>query len=40
KNEPNYSIDADEIRQRSSIIVDEFDQIGPNHYVKQWTEAA
>ena len=40
KNEPNYSVDADEIRSRSSIIVDEFDQIGPNHSVKQWTEAA
>lgn len=40
KNEPNYSIDADEIRSRSSIIVDEFDQIGPNHFVKRWTEAA
>ena len=40
KNEPNYSIDADDIRSRSSIIVDEYAQIGPNHFVKQWTEAA
>ncbi|MBR9873617.1 ATP-binding cassette domain-containing protein [Vibrio sp. J1-1] len=40
ENEPNYSVDADEIRSRSSIIVDEFEQIGPNHFVKQWTEAA
>ena len=40
KSEPNYSIDADEIRSRSSIIIDEFDQIGPNHYVKQCTKAA
>ncbi|MBR9786924.1 MAG: ABC transporter ATP-binding protein [Vibrionaceae bacterium] len=40
KNEPNYSAGADEIRSRSSIIVDEFSQIGPNHFVKQWTEAA
>ncbi len=40
KNEPNYSVDADEIRRRSSIVVDDFDQIGPNHFVKHWTEAA
>ncbi|MCA2493586.1 ABC transporter ATP-binding protein, partial [Vibrio sp. 2175-1] len=40
KNEPNYSIDADEIRHRSSVVVDEYDQVGPNHFVKQWIEAA
>ncbi|EHZ2781706.1 ABC transporter ATP-binding protein [Vibrio parahaemolyticus] len=40
KNEPNYSIDADEIRHRNSVVVDEYDQVGPNHFVKQWIEAA
>lgn len=40
KNEPNYSIDADEIRHRSSVVVDEYDQVGPNHFVKQWIETA
>ncbi|CAH1540047.1 Oligopeptide transport ATP-binding protein OppF [Vibrio jasicida] len=40
ESEPNYSVNADEIRNRSSIVVEDFDQIGPNHFVKQWTKAA
>ncbi|CAE6933391.1 Belongs to the ABC transporter superfamily [Vibrio sp. B1FIG11] len=40
ESEPNYSVDADEIRSRSSVVVEDYDQIGPNHFVKQWTEAA
>ncbi|HAS8152388.1 ATP-binding cassette domain-containing protein [Vibrio vulnificus] len=40
KSEPDYSLDADVIRQQSSIVVDECEQIGPNHFVKQWTKAA
>lgn len=40
KSEPDYSLDADVIRQQSSIVVDECEQVGPNHFVKQWTKAA
>lgn len=40
KSEPNYSIDADAIRQQSSVVVDEYQQVGPNHFVKLWTKAA
>jgi peptide/nickel transport system ATP-binding protein len=40
ENEPDYSLDADEIRNRSSVVVEDYDQIGPNHFVKHWSEAA
>ncbi len=35
-SEPNYSLDADEIRERSSIWVEGHDQVGPNHFVKHF----
>ncbi|MGD8110384.1 ATP-binding cassette domain-containing protein [Vibrio sp. TRT 21S02] len=40
KSEPNYSIDADEIRATSAVVQSEHDQVGPNHFVKKWVEAA
>lgn len=40
ESEPNYSIDADEIRKRSSIIIEGCKQVGDNHFVKHWDEAA
>ena len=40
ENEPNYSIDADEIRKRSSIVIEGCKQVGDNHFVKHWDEAA
>ncbi|WP_299689910.1 ATP-binding cassette domain-containing protein [uncultured Vibrio sp.] len=36
KNEPNYSIDADRIREQSSEIQHEIKQVSDNHFVKQW----
>lgn len=35
QNEPNYSIDADAIRLKSSIVQDEYQEVSDNHYVKQ-----
>ncbi|MGR6838820.1 ATP-binding cassette domain-containing protein [Aliivibrio wodanis] len=40
ESEPNYSIDADEIRKRSSIVIEGCKQVGDNHFVKHWDEAA
>ncbi|EGA71504.1 oligopeptide transport ATP-binding protein OppF [Vibrio sinaloensis DSM 21326] len=40
KSEPNYSLDADQIRANSAIVQEEFKQVGPNHFVKQWVKAA
>ena len=40
KSEPNYSIDADKIRQASLAVQEGHYKVGPNHYVKQWVEAA
>lgn len=40
QNEPNYSLDADAIRQQSSIIQDEYQEISENHFVKQWDSVA
>ncbi|KOO14943.1 peptide ABC transporter ATPase [Vibrio xuii] len=40
KSEPNYSIDADQIREQSAIVQEGFDQVGPNHFVKHWVKAA
>ncbi|CAK1981857.1 Oligopeptide transport ATP-binding protein OppF [Vibrio crassostreae] len=36
KNEPNYSIDADRIREQSSEIQHKIKQVTDNHFVKQW----
>ncbi|MFM2643487.1 ATP-binding cassette domain-containing protein [Vibrio chagasii] len=40
KNEPNYSIDADRIREQSSEIQHNVKQIADNHFVKQWDNVA
>jgi len=40
KNEPNYSIDADRIREQSSEIQHEIKQVSDNHFVKQWDNVA
>ncbi|OQQ09820.1 dipeptide/oligopeptide/nickel ABC transporter ATP-binding protein [Vibrio splendidus] len=40
KNEPNYSIDADRIREQSSEIQHEIKQFADNHFVKQWDNVA
>ncbi|WP_394126739.1 ABC transporter ATP-binding protein [Vibrio hepatarius] len=40
KSEPNYSIDADQIREQSAIVQEGFDQVGPNHFVKHRVKAA
>ncbi|MFS1948676.1 ATP-binding cassette domain-containing protein [Vibrio lentus] len=36
KNEPNYSVNADLIREQSSEIQHEIKQVSDNHFVKQW----
>lgn len=40
KNEPNYSVNADRIREQSSKIQHEIKQVADNHYVKQWDNVA
>lgn len=40
KNEPNYSIDADRIREQSSEIQHKIKQVSDNHFVKQWDNVA
>ena len=40
KNEPNYSIDAERIREQSSEIQHNVKQVADNHYVKQWDDVA
>tara|TARA_B100001059_G_scaffold176188_1_gene176615 strand:+ start:184 stop:1101 length:918 start_codon:yes stop_codon:yes gene_type:complete len=40
KNEPNYSIDAERIREQSSEIQHNVKQVADNHYVKQWDNVA
>lgn len=40
KSEPNYSVDADQIRATSAVVQQGYDQIGPNHFVKHWIKAA
>ncbi|AXN33870.1 ABC transporter ATP-binding protein [Vibrio coralliilyticus] len=40
KSEPNYSVDADQIRAISAVVQQGYDQIGPNHFVKHWVKAA
>ncbi|WP_070968811.1 ATP-binding cassette domain-containing protein [Vibrio sonorensis] len=38
--EPNYSVDADKIRAASAVVQEHSEQVGPNHFVKKWVEAA
>ncbi|GLQ76216.1 ABC transporter ATP-binding protein [Vibrio sp. vnigr-6D03] len=40
ESEPNYSQDADKIRATSGILQPLYDQVGDNHFVRQWTSAA
>lgn len=40
KNEPNYSVDADRIREQSSKIQHEVKKVADNHYAKQWDNVA
>ncbi|PMN49970.1 dipeptide/oligopeptide/nickel ABC transporter ATP-binding protein [Vibrio lentus] len=40
KNEPNYSVNADLIREQSSEIQHEIKQVSDNHFVKQWDNVA
>ncbi|KAB0301332.1 ABC transporter ATP-binding protein [Vibrio fortis] len=40
KNEPNYSLDADLVRERSSIIQHKVNQVAENHFVKHWDSVA
>lgn len=40
KNEPNYSMDADRIREQSSEIQHNVKQVADNHFVKQWDNVA
>lgn len=40
KNEPNYSIDADVIREQSGVVQENVHQVNENHFVKQWDNVA
>ncbi|WP_454440589.1 ATP-binding cassette domain-containing protein [Vibrio bathopelagicus] len=40
KNEPNYSVNADRIREQSSEIQHKIKQVADNHFVKQWDNVA
>lgn len=40
ESEPNYSLDADEIRAASAAVHEGFDRVGENHFVKHWIKAA
>ncbi|MGF1752667.1 ATP-binding cassette domain-containing protein [Vibrio makurazakiensis] len=40
QNEPNYSLDADAIRQQSSVIQNGYQEVSENHFVKQWDNVA
>ncbi|OBT16257.1 dipeptide/oligopeptide/nickel ABC transporter ATP-binding protein [Vibrio tasmaniensis] len=40
KDEPNYSVNADLIREQSSEIQHEIKQVADNHFVKQWDNVA
>ncbi|EJL6613377.1 ABC transporter ATP-binding protein [Vibrio cholerae] len=39
-NEPNYSVEAEQIREKSASIQPHIDQIGSNHFVRRWDLAA
>ncbi|MDK9739725.1 ATP-binding cassette domain-containing protein [Vibrio sp. D404a] len=40
KNEPNYSVDADLVRERSSVIQHKVNKVAENHFVKHWDSVA
>ncbi|NOH95929.1 ATP-binding cassette domain-containing protein [Vibrio sp. 99-70-13A1] len=40
KNEPNYSVDADVIREQSGVVQENVHQVNENHFVKQWDNVA
>ncbi|MFS1419468.1 ATP-binding cassette domain-containing protein [Vibrio splendidus] len=40
KNEPNYSVNADRIREQSCEIQHKIKQVADNHFVKQWDNVA
>lgn len=40
QSEPDYSVNADKIRATSSILQPESRQVGPNHFVRVWENAA
>ncbi|MGF1909436.1 ATP-binding cassette domain-containing protein [Vibrio kasasachensis] len=40
ESEPNYSQQADQIRSTSAVVHHNVEQVGPNHFVKQWDNAA
>jgi peptide/nickel transport system ATP-binding protein len=40
QSEPDYSVNADKIRETSSILQPESRQVGPNHFVRVWENAA
>lgn len=40
KNEPNYSVDADVIREQSGVVQESVHQVNENHFVKQWDNVA
>ncbi|GAK86001.1 oligopeptide transport ATP-binding protein OppF [Vibrio ponticus] len=40
ETEPNYSLEADEIRATSAIVHQGVKQVATNHFVKQWDDAA
>ncbi len=40
KTEPDYSLAADQIRATSAVMQEGIEQVGSNHFVKQWDNAA
>ena len=40
ESEPNYLQDAEQIRADSAVVTEGYEQVGPNHFVKQWIKAA
>ncbi|WP_295899115.1 ATP-binding cassette domain-containing protein [uncultured Vibrio sp.] len=40
QSEPNYSEDADQVRQRCNQLQTQTEKVGENHFVKQWDNAA
>ncbi|PWI32636.1 ABC transporter ATP-binding protein [Vibrio albus] len=40
QSEPDYSVNADKIRKTSGILQPESRQVGPNHFVRLWDNAA
>ena len=40
KSEPDYTLNADKIRETSGILQPEYKQIGDNHFVRIWSDAA